>query len=125
MTHIKGDFDSSVNQRIKDKFIQREVFANVNTMVEYIIGKGYEDPEAPFSMDDIINLSINHDEEIEELEEEKEELENKFEEAEEAEEHQEIERIQGLKYHNYLQLYVQILMHKGVPNCHADRFETV
>ena len=91
MRDYKGSFDSSVNQRIKGKFIEREVYANVNTMVEYIIKKGYEDPDAPFSMDDITNLSINHDEEIEELEEKIEALEEQIEDLDEKQEEEQEE----------------------------------
>lgn len=49
------DANSIVNQDIKSKFVRREVLANVNSMVEYILSKGFEDREAPFSIDDVEN----------------------------------------------------------------------
>ena len=52
---IMKDFNSVVNQDIKRKFVEREVFANVNSMVEYILRQdGGRD--APFTYDDIENL---------------------------------------------------------------------
>jgi len=47
--------NSTTNQRIKEKFIEQHVYANVNSMVEYIINKGHEDSEAPFNLDDVTN----------------------------------------------------------------------
>jgi hypothetical protein len=43
------------NQDIKSRFVGQHVYANVNTLVEYIISKGFEDSEAPFSLDDVEN----------------------------------------------------------------------
>lgn len=48
-------FNSIKNQEIKSKFVGREVFGNVNSMVEYILNKGWEDTSAPFSWDDVSN----------------------------------------------------------------------
>ncbi len=53
---MKTDFNSIRNQEIKGKLVDREVFANVNQMTEYILNKGYEDDKAPFSWDDVENL---------------------------------------------------------------------
>jgi hypothetical protein len=50
------DFNSAKNQEIKSQFIQKEVYCNVNSMVEYILGRSHEDDKAPFSYDDISNL---------------------------------------------------------------------
>lgn len=50
--------DSSKNQDIKRKFVEREVFSCVTMMTEYILSKGYEDQEAPFCMDDVENLYL-------------------------------------------------------------------
>jgi DNA repair exonuclease SbcCD ATPase subunit len=69
------DHNSSKNQEIKRKFVEREVYCCVSGMVEYILSKGYEDREAPFTMDDVENIYINNSEEIEELNDKKEELE--------------------------------------------------
>jgi hypothetical protein len=49
-------YNSSKNQSIKRKFVEREVHASVNTMVEYILKKGWEDTDAPFSFDDVENV---------------------------------------------------------------------
>ncbi len=47
--------NSTTNQRIKEKFVSQHVYANVNTMVEYIINKGFEDSDAPFTIEDVSN----------------------------------------------------------------------
>lgn len=49
----KIDFDSADNQQIKRDFVNREVYFNLNSMVDYILKKGFEDPDAPFSYDDL------------------------------------------------------------------------
>lgn len=49
------DQNSVKNQDIKSKFVAREVNVNVNSMVEYILSKGWEDSEAPFCWDDVQN----------------------------------------------------------------------
>jgi hypothetical protein len=41
-------------QRIASEFVEREVYANVNQMVEFILS--HESSEAPFSMDDVENM---------------------------------------------------------------------
>lgn len=47
--------NSTTNQDIKGKFIGREVFCNVNTMVEYCLRQSYESNDAPFTYEDIEN----------------------------------------------------------------------
>lgn len=42
------------NQDIKSKFIEREVFCNVNSLVEFILSN--EGKDAPFTLDDVENL---------------------------------------------------------------------
>ena len=49
------NFNSSANQDIKRKFIDREVYANVNSMVEYILRQD-GGMDAPFTYGDIENL---------------------------------------------------------------------
>lgn len=44
-------YDSSINQRIKSDFVNREVYSCVSMMVEYILSQ--DDREAPFTRDDI------------------------------------------------------------------------
>lgn len=44
-----------VNQNIKSQFVQKHVYANVNSMVEYILKTGFESKDAPFTIDDIEN----------------------------------------------------------------------
>jgi hypothetical protein len=46
--------NSTVNQGIKGKFIAREVFCNVNSLVEFSINSG--DGDAPVTIDDIENM---------------------------------------------------------------------
>lgn len=50
--------NSSKNQEIKRKFVEREVMACVSGMVEYILGKSHEDQDAPFSWDDVENYYL-------------------------------------------------------------------
>lgn len=76
------DYNSIKNQRIKEKFVQREIFTNVSMMVEYIIKKGFEDHDAPFSLEDAENYYVNNEDYIFELENEKEELEAELEKLE-------------------------------------------
>lgn len=47
------DFDSIENQNIKSDLVNKEVYCNVGTMVEYILSKGWEDSEAPFSYEEL------------------------------------------------------------------------
>ena len=69
------DYNNEINQKIKGKFVEREVHAMVTPMVEYILNKSYEDPDAPFSFDDIENLFIQvENDEDEEYEEEMQEI---------------------------------------------------
>lgn len=69
---MSRDYNSSKNQSIKAKFVEREVYCNVNSMVEYILSKGYEDPNAPFTMDDVENIYTDNSEEIDKANEERE-----------------------------------------------------
>ena len=75
---------SSKNQRIIDKFVDREVYANVTDMVEFILQNSYGDAcgEPPFTNDDVENVFVDNSDEIEELNEELEELQSKHEELE-------------------------------------------
>ena len=52
----KSKGNEGQNQTIKGKFIAQHVFANVNQMTEYILKKGFEDADAPFNLDDVINF---------------------------------------------------------------------
>lgn len=49
------DHNSSVNQRIKEKFVGQHVYANVTMMASFILKQSFETSEAPFSEDDIEN----------------------------------------------------------------------
>lgn len=49
--------NNTVNQDIKSQFVAKHVYCNVNSMVEYIINKSFEDSaNTPFSYEDIINF---------------------------------------------------------------------
>ena len=48
--------NSSENQNIKGDFIGKHVFANVGSLVEYCMKKGYEDNESPVNIDEIENM---------------------------------------------------------------------
>ena len=48
--------NSITNQKIKEKFVGREIYCNVGSLVEYILRAGFEDRNAPFTIDDIENL---------------------------------------------------------------------
>jgi len=50
------NYDSSANQRIKDKFVNREVEACISMMAEYILKQ--EDSDAPFCWEDVENYSM-------------------------------------------------------------------
>jgi hypothetical protein len=54
----KKQGNNTTNQEIKRKFISNHVYANVNQMTEYILNKGFEDRNAPFSFDDVENFYI-------------------------------------------------------------------
>jgi hypothetical protein len=49
------DGNSIKNQDIKSKFVAREIYCNVNSLVEYCLKTGYEDSESPVCIDDIEN----------------------------------------------------------------------
>jgi len=77
-----ANVNSSKNQDIKGKFVSREVLACVTEMVEYIIKQGFEDNNAPFSLDDCSNYYTDNSGEIEELAEKKEQLEEEIQDIE-------------------------------------------
>lgn len=52
---VKQDFNSSKNQEIKGNFVSKEIYCNVNSMVDYILSKSFEDNNTPFTYDDILN----------------------------------------------------------------------
>ncbi len=85
MTTSISDGNSNVNQRIKQEFVAKHVYCNVNSMVEYILRQD-DYKNAPFSLEDVTNYDVypeykgqfadydgggqdNLDEEIERLEE--------------------------------------------------------
>jgi hypothetical protein len=47
--------NSTVNQDIKSKFVGREIYCNVNSLVEYCLNQGFEDPNSPINMDELEN----------------------------------------------------------------------
>lgn len=49
------DTNSRVNQDIKGKFVSREVYCNVNSLVEYCLNKGFEDSDSPINFDELEN----------------------------------------------------------------------
>ena len=75
---------SSKNQRIIDKFVDREVYANVTDMVEFILQNSYGDAsgEPPFTSYDITNAYVDNSDRIEELNDYLEELNEELEELE-------------------------------------------
>ena len=58
----KKEGNNTTNQSIKANFIQQHVYANVNSLVEYIINKSFEDTNAPFTYEDIENLFVQSEE---------------------------------------------------------------
>lgn len=58
----KKEGNNTTNQSIKANFIQQHVYANVNSLVEYIINKSFEDTNAPFTIDDIENFYVEDEE---------------------------------------------------------------
>lgn len=56
---MKIDYNSPVNQEIKRQLVEREIKANINSMVEYILMVGQEHVNAPneppFTYDDVEN----------------------------------------------------------------------
>ena len=75
---------SSKNQRIIDKFVDREVYANVTSMTEFILQNSHGDAcgEAPFNYEDIENAYVDNSDRIEELNDYLEELNEELEELE-------------------------------------------
>ncbi len=51
---IKAGNDGQ-NQDIKGQFVAKHVYCNVNSLAEYVLNKGFEDSNAPFTLDDIEN----------------------------------------------------------------------
>ena len=78
------NMNSSKNQRIISKFVNREVYSNVTDMVEFILQNSYGDAcgEAPFTNDDIENIYVDNSDEIEQLNDYLEELNDELEELE-------------------------------------------
>ena len=74
----KYNMYSSTNQRILDKFVNREVYSNVTDMVEFILQNSYGDAygEPPFTRDDIENAYVDKSYDIEELREKLYDLED-------------------------------------------------
>ena len=58
----KKEGNNTTNQSIKANFIQQHVYANVNSLVEYIINKSSEDTNAPFTIEDIENFYFEDEE---------------------------------------------------------------
>ena len=50
-----SDGNSTVNQRIKQEFVAKHVYANVNQMVEYILRQD-DYKNAPFSRENVVNM---------------------------------------------------------------------
>ena len=46
------------NQDIKSQFVGREVYCNVNSLVEYCLSTGFEDSNSPVNFDDLENYYI-------------------------------------------------------------------
>ena len=85
---------SNTNQRIIDKFVDREVYSNVTDMVEFILQNSYVDTcgEPPFTNDDIVNAYVDNSDKIEELKDELEGLETEKEGLETEKEELETEK---------------------------------
>ncbi|RZK42666.1 MAG: hypothetical protein EOO90_06405 [Pedobacter sp.] len=49
------DYNSTKNQDIKGQFVYKHIYACVTSVVEYILVKGDDDPDAPFSNTDLNN----------------------------------------------------------------------
>ena len=57
LKEVLREGNSTTNQRIKQRFIDQHVNANVNSMVGYILSRSYEgDDNVPFCVDDMINM---------------------------------------------------------------------
>ena len=54
-TEKRQDVNSVINQDIKGKFVAREIYCNVNSLVEYCLSKGFEDSDSPVNLDEIDN----------------------------------------------------------------------
>jgi len=89
------NYNSVKNQEIKGKFVGREVYANVGTLVEYILQKSYEDNNTPFGMDDLTNYYLDNSGKIEELQEKIDIIQEELDELEDKKE-EEIEESQDL-----------------------------
>lgn len=57
-----GTYNSVRNQKIKEAFVNREIHANLNILVEYVLGSGFENRDAPFTIDEVENLYCYQDE---------------------------------------------------------------
>lgn len=58
----KKEGNNTTNQSIKADFIQHHVYANISSLVEYIINKSFEDTKALFTIDDIENFYVKDEE---------------------------------------------------------------
>lgn len=52
------EYNSIKNQEIKRKFVEKEVYANISLMVDYILQKSLGDEEAPFGYEEVENLYV-------------------------------------------------------------------
>jgi len=52
------DYNSIVNQEIKSRLVERDVYICLTSEVEYILKKSYDDKDAPFCMEDVENFYI-------------------------------------------------------------------
>lgn len=74
------EYNSIVNQSIKRKFVDRNVYMFETSMVEYILKTTYDSMKyfnnAPFNYEDIVNEYVDNSDAIEELEQRISELED-------------------------------------------------
>lgn len=96
MKNYNFDVNSNTNQKIKEKFVSQNVYMNVDSMVNYILKKSFEDRNAPFSWDDIENMHVDNSDKIEELNDKIEELNDEILNLEDGEKlHLEVEKIES------------------------------
>lgn len=108
--------NSSVNQRIKDKFISIHVHANVNSMVGYILDNAYNGESGPFNYESIENFYYYPEykgqfanlEESEDLNEEIERLKDLINDDNEGTINEEIEALENLELqqHDVLEWWI-------------------
>ncbi|MCC0645435.1 hypothetical protein KGF41_14305 [Clostridioides sp. ZZV14-6150] len=83
------NYNSLKNQDIISDFVNKEVYACVTSMVEYILKQ--EGDDKPFDYDDLENVYIDNSDKIEKIEEEIEEIESELNTLENEKEIEEIE----------------------------------